>query len=226
MKLLLEILWSSSLHTYDLLIVACFDARKYFVNQNPLNDLQVSLNIIQHLENYRANRVLLISTVDVYEDKQGDELSSLSINSAGYGFNRLACELLLKSLFPGSFVVRLQGLVGFTIKKNYLYDIKHSNNVELINRALCIQYYPLDRIYADLCTVIENDWKLVNLSCSPLSWNQIETNILQALPRLTLPTVSDHAMKDYNVKSIYKPGGYWVEKDEILNSISQYFAAE
>ena len=218
----------SSKNYYKTLIVCCFDARKYIVDKDPFSDLENINYIYKTLKKYSAEKVILISTVDVYQTRKGNELTLLNHNKAGYSFNRYLCELYLREVFEKTFIIRLQGLVGVNIKKNMVFDLKFDNSVEKVNRNLKIQYYPLIRLMKDLKNIINKDIKLVNLSCEPLSINDISEFIKVPNYYKTNNNLPDQS-KNYNVKSIYseisKNGNddFWVCKEEIIKYIKLYF---
>ena len=76
-------------------------------------------------------RLVLISTIDVYQNPVGvDESDSVLSGGKGgagngiqpYGLNRYYLEAWARKNFPDALIVRLPGLYGFNIKKNFIYD--------------------------------------------------------------------------------------------------------
>tara|TARA_B100000242_G_C42915806_1_gene424601 strand:- start:23 stop:811 length:789 start_codon:yes stop_codon:yes gene_type:complete len=218
----------SESYQFNILIVTCFDARKYMVNKYPLEDLKHINEVFERLKNFEANTLILISTIDVYSSRVGNEASALSFNACGYSFNRYLCELYIKQFFEKSYVIRLQGLVGKTIKKNFLYDLKHNNNVENIDKFLEVQYYPLSRIMDDILRIIENKLYLVNISCEPLSLQELKEFI--DFPNFDLILTKRRDNINYCVESLFShvslnsdKKGFWVKKSDIISAIDNYF---
>jgi len=108
----------------DLLVYAGVRAEKFLANTNPDADMD---NIREALENIRKiapKDIVLISTVDVYKKPVDvDEDSEMDIeNLHAYGANRLWLEEQVIKEFPEAYIVRLPGLFGRNLKKNFLYD--------------------------------------------------------------------------------------------------------
>lgn len=108
----------------DLLVYAGVRAEKFLANTNPEADME---NIREALENIRKiepKDIVLISTVDVYKKPVAvDEDSIMDTEELhAYGANRLWLEEQVLKEFPNAYIVRLPGLFGKNLKKNFLYD--------------------------------------------------------------------------------------------------------
>lgn len=83
--------------------------------------------ILQAEENIRRiapEKLVLISTIDVFENPQDvDETTRIKTeNLHPYGYNRYQLECWVREHFPEALIVRLPGLFGKNIKKNFIYD--------------------------------------------------------------------------------------------------------
>lgn len=108
----------------ELLVYAGVRAEKFLANQNP--DLD-ALNMNKALDNIKKigpQRIVLISTIDVYNYPYGvDEDSPIEFDSIQpYGRNRYWLEQQVREVCPKNLIIRLPGLFGKNIKKNFLYD--------------------------------------------------------------------------------------------------------
>lgn len=111
----------------DLLVYAGVRAEKYLANKDPEHDLA---NIRQAEENIRKiapKSLVLISTVDVLSDPAGaDENAKIDPEKLQpYGYNRFLLEQWTREHFPDALIVRLPGLFGKNLKKNFIYDFIH-----------------------------------------------------------------------------------------------------
>lgn len=111
----------------DLLIYAGLPAAKYLANHAPEKDLEV---IRQAEENIRAiapKKMVLISTIDVFPTPNGvDETSRIDPSLLHpYGRHRYLLELWAREFAPDGLIIRLPGLFGRNLKKNFIYDLLH-----------------------------------------------------------------------------------------------------
>lgn len=108
----------------DLLFYAGLPAAKYLANTDPEGDFAVCKNAFANIEKIAPKRLVLISTVDVYETPNGVmEKDAPSLENPGaYGRNRAKLEQLVRKAYPEALIVRLPGLFGCGLKKNFLYD--------------------------------------------------------------------------------------------------------
>ncbi len=109
----------------DLLVYSGVPAEKFLANQNPEKDLQIINNAIENIKKINPKKVVLISTVDVYPNPIGvDENSSIDREKLQpYGKNRLFLEDWVASNYSDYLIVRLPGLFGQNLKKNFIYDL-------------------------------------------------------------------------------------------------------
>lgn len=113
--------------SYELCICAGVKAQKWVANQQPELDLSEIKALINHLESVKINQFVLISTIDVYPNPvQVDEDSNIDRSQHhAYGLNRLYLEEWVAKHYEKHLIIRLPGLFGHNIKKNFIYDILH-----------------------------------------------------------------------------------------------------
>lgn len=111
----------------ELLIYAGLRAEKYLANQFPDKDMLLIEEAERNLAEIRPRRLVLISTVDVYQKPVGVDEETV-IRTEGlqaYGMDRLLLEKWVRSRFPDALIIRLPGLFGKNLKKNFIYDFIH-----------------------------------------------------------------------------------------------------
>ena len=107
-----------------LLIYAGLRAEKYLANNAPKKDMQLILQAEENIRKINPKSLVLISTIDVFKTpKNVDETSEIETEGLhAYGYNRYQLELWVRENYPGALIIRLPGLFGKNIKKNFIYD--------------------------------------------------------------------------------------------------------
>ncbi|MBE5845239.1 MAG: NAD(P)-dependent oxidoreductase [Butyrivibrio sp.] len=108
----------------DLLIYAGLRAEKYLANNAPEKDMDLIYQAEENITKIDPKRLVLISTIDVFKNPQDvDENSDIDTeNLHAYGLNRYKLELWVRDKYPDALIIRLPGLFGKNIKKNFIYD--------------------------------------------------------------------------------------------------------
>ena len=108
----------------DLLIYAGLRAEKYLANSAPEKDMELILQAEENIIKINPQKLVLISTIDVFKVPKGvDENSVIDTeNLQPYGYNRYQLELWVRQKYPDALIIRLPGLFGKNIKKNFIYD--------------------------------------------------------------------------------------------------------
>ena len=108
----------------DLLVYAGVRAEKFLANTAPEADMANIQEALENIKKIKPKKLVLISTVDVYKiPVEVDEDSRMEKeNLHPYGANRLWLEEQVQELFPKTYIIRLPGLFGKNLKKNFLYD--------------------------------------------------------------------------------------------------------
>lgn len=138
----------------DLLIYAGLRAEKYLANSAPDQDMALILQAEENITKIAPKKLVLISTVDVFKvPEQVDERSTIDTEGLpAYGSNRYQLECWVRERYPDALIVRLPGLFGQNLKKNFIYDfinvipfmLKASKLEELVRQAPQLRdYYTL-----------------------------------------------------------------------------------
>lgn len=109
----------------DLLIYAGVRGEKYLANQNPEEDRKHISQAKDNISKIKPKKLVLISTIDVFKNPvEVDENTEIDATDLqAYGKNRYDLECWVQKYFQNPLIVRLPGLFGNNIKKNFIYDI-------------------------------------------------------------------------------------------------------
>ena len=161
---------------FDELYISALPAEKWKVNKDPDSDFNTINEIKTILRKIKVKRLILISTIDVYEysnsEKDEDYDCDWIINHH-YGRNRYLFEKFIEETFDVYHIIRLPALFGKGLKKNIIYDLLNNNQVEKIPINSSFQWYDLNWIGNDISRIIENDTRICNLFTEPLETNEI-----------------------------------------------------
>lgn len=108
----------------DLLIYAGLRAEKYLANYAPEKDMELIRQAEDNILRINPKKLVLISTIDVFKSPNDvDETSEIDTEGLhAYGYNRYQLELWVRAMYPDALIIRLPGLFGKNIKKNFIYD--------------------------------------------------------------------------------------------------------
>lgn len=109
----------------DLCVYAGLRAEKYLANQHPEKDWQMIEQAKENIRMIEPQKLVLISTIDVFKSPLAVyEDSAIDMDGLQpYGYNRRVLENWVRENYPEALIVRLPGLFGEGIKKNFIYDI-------------------------------------------------------------------------------------------------------
>lgn len=154
----------------DLLVYAGLRAEKFLANQNPEADMATIREAMEQIKKIDPVKLVLISTVDVYKNPVGVDEDSL-IETDGllpYGANRYRLEQMVREAYEDALIIRLPGLFGKNIKKNFIYDYIHripsmlreDKFLELAGKSSLIEtsYRKLDNGFYK-CVVTEKEFR-------------------------------------------------------------------
>lgn len=199
-------------------------AEKWKANQNPNSDSAHIDELINMASTVKADRAVLISTVDVYsETSEKNESDLATAKNHAYGENRLRLETFFSAHFKNSHIIRLPALFGPGLKKNIIYDFLNKNEIQKIDSRGRFQFYDLKNIAADINKVINLNIKVINIATEPIAVTE--------LSQLFMGSPSKNEISPnfslYNFKSEYssywgRHDGYLYSKDQILRALKEY----
>lgn len=108
----------------DLLVYAGIPAEKYLANNFPEKDMNIIQDAVKNIQNICPKKLVLISTIDVYQTpfRANEDTIIQPQKLQAYGKNRYFLETCIQNDFPETVIIRLPGLFGKNIKKNFIYD--------------------------------------------------------------------------------------------------------
>lgn len=108
----------------DLLIYSGLRAEKYLANNAPEKDYELILQAQDNIRLINPKKLVLISTIDVFKNPVNVDEDSIidTDNLHAYGLNRYKLEVWVRENYPDALIIRLPGLFGKNIKKNFIYD--------------------------------------------------------------------------------------------------------
>lgn len=109
----------------NLLVYSGLRAEKFLANKYPEEDFNIVQNAIENIKQINPKSIVLMSTIDVYATPyQVDEDTLIETQHLQpYGANRYFIEKWVEENFEDRLIVRLPGLYGKNIKKNFIYDL-------------------------------------------------------------------------------------------------------
>ena len=214
---------------FDNVVCAGVSAVKWWANQNPEEDRSRIEGLMRHLETIRARNFTLISTIDVYNPPLGVDERDLPVLAGlhAYGSNRAMLERFVAERFASHQIVRLPALFGAGLKKNAIYDLMNDNRIALINPASSFQWYPLDRIAADLALARAHALSCLNLATEPLVTDEIRARFFGS-SRIGAEAAAE---AHYDMRTVHDvafggAGGYIMNKASVLEAIGRFIDAE
>ncbi len=111
----------------DLLVYSGVRAEMFLANQNPAADLALMEEAIENIKRIHPKKLVLISSIAVYQnpDNVDEDYEIDETKLTAYGANRLYLERWVQENIEDHLIVRLPGLYGRNLKKNFIYDFIH-----------------------------------------------------------------------------------------------------
>jgi hypothetical protein len=109
-------------------------------------------------------------------------------------------------------------LIHTDIKKNVLYDLKHSLYLDKINGQAIRQYYPLEKLADDINIIVDHDIQDINLVSEPIEDQLIVDHFFPHVG-----TQRNPCGNPYNLSCDKLPFEYYIlTKNQIFNYIEKY----
>jgi nucleoside-diphosphate-sugar epimerase len=210
---------------FDLLVCAGAPAAKWLANSKPEEDA-ANLNRLQaRLRQCRANRVILISTIDVYAKPVGvDESTAIDPDQVQpYGKHRYELERFVTEHFPRAHILRLPALFGPGLKKNFVYDLLNSNCLDWTHKDSRFQFYDVSRLWNDCELVLERGFPVLNLATPPIAAGRMAADCfgIEFLNETATGPVN-YDMHTRHGDAFGLPGPYIVSETDGLQALKRY----
>lgn len=210
---------------YDLLVCAAAPAAKWKANADPDADLSNLQGLMSHLARVKAGEFVLISTVDVYRMPPAvDENTAIQPDALdAYGRNRYVLETFVRDTFPQARIVRLPGLFGAGLKKNFIFDLIQRGESEWTHADSVFQFYNMARLWADLHVVRQHGLALVNFAAEPVSAAEVARHSFN----IDYTHTTDKPPVRYDMRSIHAGAfgsdtPYMIDKATTFSDIRQF----
>ena len=124
--------------TPDILVYAGVTGTKYIANKFPDQDLEIIESAKKNILSFSPKKLILISTIDVYTkpDGQNEDSEPNSTSDFVYGYHRKELEKWVMENVDDYIIVRLPGIYGKNIRKNFIFDM-----INPIPQALSEKFY-------------------------------------------------------------------------------------
>lgn len=110
---------------HDLVVYCGVRAEKFLANHEPEKDYKHVMQAVENIERMNFKKLVLISTVDVYKEIKGvDENTYIDTDGLHhYGKHRYMLEKWVMENVSDYHILRLPGLFGKNLKKNFIFDM-------------------------------------------------------------------------------------------------------
>ncbi len=214
---------------FDLVVCAGAPGTKWLANQEPERDRAALQRLMRPLERVRAERFVLLSTIDVFPAPRGvDEASAVDSAAASpYGRHRRELEEFVASRFGAHTVVRLPGLFGPGLKKNPIFDLLHENRLEAVPSDGVFQFYDLTRLAADVETAVQAGLALVHFATEPVRIAEIARHAFgRAFENPFGERAPRYDFRTRHAAAFGRAGPYLASQVETLQRIAEFVRSE
>lgn len=203
----------------EIIFCAAPSGKKWLANKNPLQDAESCNLLCKNIVKTNFQKIVLFSTIDVFQNPiVGNDEFSDKFSNEPYGANRRAIETVVSNM-PNHRIIRLPGLFGEYMEKNYIFDLKTQNNLENVKTQTFFQWLYLEKIRNYIEMMETEDIKILNLATEPIKTEEI-IDIFFKESKTKLDNISIGSA--YDMRSIHFPGGYLAKKEEILKDLSVF----
>ena len=216
---------------FDLVVCAAAPGAKWKANQQSDADRANLSSLMEHLKTVHLERFVLISTVDVFKMPPAvyEDTPVEPERVDAYGRNRYELELFARDTFPRVYVIRLPGLFGRGLRKNFLFDLIHTGASEWTHADSIFQFYNMANLWSDLQIVMQatEPARLVHFATEPVRSGDVAQHAfdIDYTHHPANPPVS------YDLRTRYahlwgKSGDYIANANEVFAQIRQFVQAE
>jgi nucleoside-diphosphate-sugar epimerase len=214
---------------FDLLVCSGLPAAKWIANREPDADLANTNSLLDCLRTVRAERVVVISTVDVYPTPRNvDEDSPIdSTAQQPYGRHRRMFEVAMREKFPSTLVVRLPGLFGKALRKNAIFDFLHDNETHKIHCDAVFQFYSLDNLWHDIERALATGQPVINFATGPIRVGDMTRHAFGfEFDNRTDGVPACYDMRTRFDRELGGSSGYLYSRDQVLAQLKDFVAKE
>jgi hypothetical protein len=215
--------------SFDQVFCAGAPGVKWLANQEPEKDWAGLKRLMEALKEVHTDHFILISTVDVYRMPPAvDEQSPIDPSVLDpYGRHRFFLEEFVRSRFPRFTVVRLPGLFGPGLKKNFIFDLLHNHLPEWTHRDSVFQFYNLDHLWDDLQKILVEGIPLINLATPPVKAADVAHECFHL--EFTNETEKPPVLYDMRTRFAHlwgKTGDYILSREDTFRQIREFVRSQ
>ncbi|MGE5048552.1 MAG: NAD-dependent epimerase/dehydratase family protein [Deltaproteobacteria bacterium] len=211
---------------FDLLVCAEPEGRRK-ASRDPEADAAAMRRLIEALGDISADRVLLVSTVEVFPRPEMVDEDAAIHPSAPSARLRRELELFCREKLSAT-VVRLPLAFGPGLAAGVVFDLLLGNGLESIHPDALLQHYPIAHLWRDANIALERRIPELNLACEPIPTREVALRCFGQ--ELTAYPASAPALCD--VRSKYaplwggQPFGYLYPKARVLRELAEFVERE
>ena len=189
---------------------------------DPTADWVNMSQLAQTLSSVRAERSILISTVDVFQPAQGvDETSPPALTGQGaYGSHRAWFEFFFRAQFRNALILRLPGLFAEDVRKNLVHDLLHGKKDQFsrVNPRSTYQFFDVTKTWELIKWALDRDLSLLNISSEPVAAQEVADLFGEHLTGSS-PEVH-YDMRSIHSAALGAENGYLFERSSVLRGIN------
>ncbi len=214
---------------FDLVVCAGARAEKWRINNEPEKDLNDIRILTESLAKVYADFFVLISTIDVYAAPNGvyEDTPVLTHQLHPYGTHRYFLEEFVRKNFKNSLTIRLPGMFGSGLKKNFIFDLLHSNALHMTHPKSRYQFYDAGELWKDIQKLIPAGISLINFATPPISAETVARECFD----IDFKNESSNSLVFYDMRTRYgslfgQDGDYIWTLEQELESIRKFVRKE
>jgi len=147
--------------TFDVVINANGNSKRFWANQNPQDDFIAStVSVYKSIFDFHSDLYVYISSPDVYENhtrpeytKENEEIDPKNLQP--YGFHKYLSELIVKKYKEKFLILRSAMLLGTNLKKGPIYDTIHDQPIFITSKSR-LQLITTHAMVEIIRTLLEN----------------------------------------------------------------------
>ncbi len=210
---------------FGIVCICCLPSVKWMANKYPDADDESINNIMDVIRTIQAKRIILISTVDVFDNiNNSNEDTVINDNNHTYGKNRYKFEVFIKQNFTNYYIHRLPALFGIGLKKNVLFDLMNNNQIEKINPQTQFQWYNMEWLSDDIDICYDNNIRECNFVSEPI----YTSHIISLFPQYADVVYNYQSDVKYNITTnhyryfVDGSNGYIHSKSQVMDDIYKF----
>ena len=195
-------------------------SKKFLANNNKKSDLTNIKNLIKNLDKVDCNKIICISTIDVFDNKHSNENTKIvKKNLLPYGYNRLQLINFIKKKFKNYLIIKLPSLFGNNERKGFFYDLIKFKNIKFYNEKSELQWYYTPFLSKDIKKLKNSKIREINLVSEPISCGSI---IKKLNLKRSFNNTSPIIKYNINTNHKYRHIKYSYKKNHILKLMKDY----